>query len=149
MIRPALPSDIDTLLHLEQVCFHGDRLTRMDFRRALRSSRSLVLVETEGDRVRGYALLRTQASRAHLQSLAVDPAARRSGIGRALLLAVEQAAEARGAVHMRLETREDNPEAFALYAAMGYRRHSTLLGYYEDQSDAHSMLKTLAVSPAA
>jgi len=148
MIRPATSNDVDELIRLEQLCFEHDRLKRTDFRNALRAAKSLLLVVDDDGSLSAYALLRMQGRLGHLLSLAVDPQARRQGHGRALIQAVEDAARSRGARHMQLELREDNASARALYHSLGYRRHGTLLGYYEDQSDAHSMQKTLAEEPA-
>lgn len=149
MIRPTTSQDIDELLRLENACFQHDRLKRTDFRNALRASRALVLVYAEADRLSAYALLRMQGRQGHLQSLAVDPQARRRGLGRRLIAAVEEAALERGARHMQLELREDNGAAEALYASLGYRHHGTWLAYYEDESDAHCMQKELAADAAA
>ena len=143
MIRIATNHDIDQLLRLENACFEHDLLTRTDFRNALRASRCLVLVQADGDRLAAYALLRMQGRKGHLQSLAVDPEARRRGLGRALIAAAEEAARTRGGRHMQLELREDNGAAEALYESLGYRHHGTWLAYYEDQSDAHCMQKEL------
>ncbi len=148
MIRPATSKDVDELLRLENLCFEHDRLKRTDFRNALRAARSLLLVHDSGDRLGAYALLRMQGRLGHLLSLAVDPEARRQGLGRALIHAVEDAARSLGARHMQLELREDNGAAQALYGSLGYRHHGIWLGYYEDQSDAHRMQKTLAEEPA-
>ena len=143
MIRPAQSRDIDALLRLENACFEHDRLKRTDFRNALRASRSLLLVADDGDAIAAYALLKMQGRLGHLLSLAVDPEARRRGLGRALIAAAEEAARARGARHMQLELREDNGAAEALYESLGYRHHGTWLAYYEDESDAHCMQKAL------
>ena len=148
MIRSATTKDIDQLLRLENACFEHDQLTRTDFRNALRASRALVLVYAEADRLAAYALLRMKGRQGHLQSLAVDPQARRRGLGRRLIAAVEEAARERGGRHMQLELREDNGAAEALYASLGYRHHGTWLAYYEDESDAHCMQKDLAADAA-
>ncbi|WP_345358307.1 GNAT family N-acetyltransferase [Actinoallomurus liliacearum] len=58
---------------------------------------------------------------AELTRLYVIPAGRRTGGGRALLAAAEDAALRLGARTMRLDTRRDLVEARALYAAQGYR----------------------------
>ncbi|HSN18873.1 MAG TPA: ribosomal protein S18-alanine N-acetyltransferase [Gammaproteobacteria bacterium] len=143
MIRPAVERDIDSLLPIEHRCFHHDRLTRLDFHRALKAKSAVLLTAEEGGTVLGYALLKVRGRQAHLESLAVDPDARRLGLGRALLRAAEEASLARGALHMRLEIREDNPAAYALYQSLGYRQHGTWLEYYEDQSDALRLRKAL------
>jgi ribosomal-protein-alanine acetyltransferase len=143
MIRPAIERDIDALLPIEHRCFHNDRLTRLDFHRALKAKSAVLLVAEEGGAVLGYALLRVRGRQAHLESVAVDPEARRLGLGRALLQAAEEASLSRDARHMRLEIREDNPAAYALYHSLGYRQHGTWLEYYEDESDALRLRKAL------
>ncbi len=145
MIRSANLHDIDALLPIEHRCFTHDRLTRLDFTRALNGKSAVVLVAEQGGAVLGYALIRIRGRQAHLESLAVDPDARRLGLGRTLLKAAEEAVLERGALHMRLEIREDNPAAYALYKALGYRQHGTWLEYYEDESDALRLRKALTV----
>ena len=55
-----------------------------------------------------------------LNDLFVDPAARRSGVGRALLEAAHAFARGQGAVRVTLETAVDNRAAQALYESLGY-----------------------------
>ena len=146
MISPALERDIDALLPIEHRCFNHDRLTRLDFHRALKAKSAILLVAEEGGAVLGYALLRVRGRQGHLESLAVDPDARRLGLGRTLLRAAERVVLERGALHMRLEIREDNPAAYALYQSLGYRQHGTWLEYYEDESDARRLRKALGTT---
>lgn|SRR5690242_14696326 len=148
MIRAAIERDIDSLLPIEHRCFHHDRLSRLDFHRALKAKSAVLLVAEEGGVVMGYALLRIRGRQGHLESLAVDPPARRLGLGRTLLKACEQTVLERGALHMRLEIREDNPAAYALYRSLGYRQHGTWLDYYEDEGDALRLRKALGPEAA-
>lgn len=53
--------------------------------------------------------------------LYVAPAARRRGVGRRLLTAIEDQARGRGLHLLRLDTRSDLTEARRLYATSGYR----------------------------
>jgi ribosomal protein S18 acetylase RimI-like enzyme len=53
--------------------------------------------------------------------LRVHPAARRCGIDRALMAELEQRAERRGLLSMRLDTATNQPEAMAFYQGLGYR----------------------------
>ena len=143
MIRPALQIDVESLVRLEHACFKTDLLDRDDFRRELRNQTTVLLVHQGLGGVDAYALMHVRHGRAHLVSIAVDPAVRRSGIGKTLLQAAEAAAGERGAGHMRLEIREDNPGAYALYRAMGYKHFGTWLEYYQDKSDALRLQKPL------
>jgi ribosomal protein S18 acetylase RimI-like enzyme len=80
---------------------------------------------------------------ARLYSIAVDHAARGRGIGEALLRAVERGARARGCTRVRLEVRQDNPGAIALYEKLGYRRFGAYARFYEDGADAWRYEKPL------
>ena len=57
---------------------------------------------------------------AHVDQLGVAAAARRGGIGRALMDAVEVQAQTWGAAAVTLDVQSFNPEAIAFYQALGY-----------------------------
>jgi ribosomal protein S18 acetylase RimI-like enzyme len=57
----------------------------------------------------------------NVHDLAVLPASRGRGIGRALLAAAEERARARGCAKLTLEVREDNTRARGLYQERGFR----------------------------
>lgn len=143
LVRPAKPSDIDALLTIEAV-FPTDRLDRRSFRRALHSPTIEVLV-IERDGIAGYAMVhrRGGGKLARLTSLAVRPDSARSGLGRRLLAATEEAVRHLGCERLRLEVRADNPRARRLYEAAGYRRFDIAEDYYEDGETAWRYEKTL------
>jgi ribosomal protein S18 acetylase RimI-like enzyme len=62
---------------------------------------------------------------AGLRAVGVDPAARRLGVGRALVLACRERAEAAGAAVLCLHSAEFMTAAVALYEALGFRRDPT------------------------
>jgi ribosomal protein S18 acetylase RimI-like enzyme len=64
-----------------------------------------------------------------LYDLFVAPAARRLGLGRALLLAAEAHARAGGYVRMDLSTAKDNVAAQALYESVGWTRDDVFFVY--------------------
>ncbi|MDJ0386875.1 GNAT family N-acetyltransferase [Roseomonas sp. E05] len=84
----------------------------------------------------GFILARVAADEAEVLTLAVIPAARRQGVGRALLEAARGVAEAAGAGQMFLEVSAANPAARALYAAAGCTEVGRRRHYYPDGSDA-------------
>lgn len=65
---------------------------------------------------------RLQNSILYLTEVAVNPGARRQGIGRKLLLAMDQVAMARGAETLYLHVDVTNDAALALYDLVGYRK---------------------------
>lgn len=57
---------------------------------------------------------------AELRRMYVMPGARRRGLSRALLAALEEEARSLGYVYVRLETGDRQPEAIGLYVSSGY-----------------------------
>ncbi|WP_093361320.1 GNAT family N-acetyltransferase [Tropicimonas isoalkanivorans] len=78
----------------------------------------------------GFALGRVIVDEAELLTLAVDPPARRHGLGRALLADFETSAASRGATSALLEVSAANAPAIALYTAAGFLRTGHRPGYY-------------------
>jgi ribosomal-protein-alanine N-acetyltransferase len=78
----------------------------------------------------GFALGRTASGEAELLTLAVDPAARRRGLGTRLIRAYEAQAKAAGAVESLLEVALTNVAARALYERLGYVEAGRRRGYY-------------------
>lgn len=132
-VRDALAADLPRLLALEAM-FAGDRLSPRQFRHHLVSPRARLRVIECGGRVSAYALvLLRQGSRiARLYSIAVDPALRGAGLGAALLDDALQQAGAAGRACLRLEVRQDNVAAIALYRRAGFVPFGEIPGYYED-----------------
>ena len=91
----------------------------------------------------GFILCRAIAGEAEILTLAVAPAARRRGTGRALVEAAAGLAEGLEADSLFLEVAHDNTAALALYAAAGFERVGLRKGYYASGADAVVMRRTL------
>ena len=148
MIRDARLEDIDALVALEERCFETDRLSRRNFRHLIAKGKAVTLLEESQGQVTGYVLVlfHRGTSLARLYSIAVDPALHRSGLGRRLTDAAENAARARDCVTMRLEIRTDNHASIGLFKEMGYREFGTYTDYYEDHMSALRMEKRLVAN---
>ena len=71
----------------------------------------------------GFVLARAAAGEAEILTLAVAPAARGKGLGRALLqAAIDQAQGPWARATIFLEVGADNPHALALYAGLGFAK---------------------------
>ena len=137
-LRQATSKDLDALVVLENRCFTEDRLSRRSFRRFLEMPRDrLIVAEADGELV-GYCLvLMSAATRlARIYSIAVSPTVRGQGVGEKLVREAESEAVDAGRIIMRLEVREDNKGAIALYKRLGYRQFGTYRDYYEDHGTA-------------
>jgi [ribosomal protein S18]-alanine N-acetyltransferase len=91
----------------------------------------------------GFILMRTIAGEAEILTLAVLPAARRAGTGRALVEAGLDAARGRGAQRAFLEVSVNNMAALALYRSAGWDAAGHRARYYKDGSDALVLSRTL------
>lgn len=132
-IRHARLDDVDALLGIERV-FPTDRLGRRNFRHAVASPSTDLMVAEGGAGPIGYVMVqrRRRAATGHLSSIAVKPGAAGSGLGKQLLAAAEAQAKAQGCARLRLEVRADNATAQKLYDKQGWRRFDTVPDYYED-----------------
>ncbi|WP_298693004.1 GNAT family N-acetyltransferase [uncultured Sphingomonas sp.] len=102
----------------------------------------LVLARIDGEPA-GFALARSVMDEAELLLLAVPPAQRRAGVGRALLAAIGEEACARGAERLHLEMRDGNPALF-LYRQSGFDEVGRRPRYYRGRDGrAHDAI-TLA-----
>ncbi len=91
----------------------------------------------------GLVLARVVADEAEILTIAVDPAARRRGLGRQLLEAALKRAALGGARHLFLEVSQGNAAARALYAGAGFERVGQRRSYYRDGSDALILRATI------
>ncbi len=99
----------------------------------------------------GFILIRAAADEAEVLTLAVSPAARRRGLGRALVEAAVDAAYRGGAASLFLEVADDNEAALALYASAGFEPVGRRAGYYHRRQgvavDALVLRRTLSTAP--
>jgi ribosomal-protein-alanine acetyltransferase len=149
-IRAATLNDIDALFALETAVFETDRISRRSFRALItRPTATTLVAETDGA-IAGYAMIlfRAGTGMARLYSIAVAPERAGAGLGRKLLQAAEEAAKKQDRILLRLEVREDNAGAIALYRKTGYRQIGRLDDYYEDGMAALRFEKLLRADEA-
>jgi [ribosomal protein S18]-alanine N-acetyltransferase len=94
------------------------------------------LVSESNTAVIGFVLARQIADEAEILNLAVSPACRRHGIGKALmqhLLATFQDPKLR---KLFLEVRESNAPAIAFYRSLGFAQSGRRAGYYHHPLEA-------------
>jgi GNAT superfamily N-acetyltransferase len=101
---------------------------------------AFLLAWLDGAAVGCGGVRRLDADTAEIKRMWVHPGARGRGIGRGLLLALEQAAAALGAHALRLDTAADLAEALSLYNAAGYRE---IAAYNDNPYAAHWLEKRL------
>jgi ribosomal protein S18 acetylase RimI-like enzyme len=121
-IRGYRASDQEAVVSLWQAC----QLTRpwndprRDIQRKLASHTGPFLVAEAEQGVVGTAMVGYDGHRGWINYLAVDPARRGQGIGRALMEHAERDLSALGCPKLNLQVRRGNPAALAFYERLGY-----------------------------
>lgn len=135
--------DLDQVEAIERACF-SQPWSRGAFEEELAAENAVYLVAREGERVLGYGGMRYALDEYYVDNIAVDPARRRRGIGRALVGALAERARAGGGAFITLEVRESNAGAIALYRGQGFAAVGKRRGFYEEpREDALLMTKRL------
>lgn len=148
--RPAREPDLPRLVELESAS-HAHPWTEEQLRRELSHGYSTVLCAEpagEGDearspRILGFVVYWVIHDEMHVLDVVTAPEARRTGVGRALLVEAIGEARRRGAARSLLEVRRSNAPAIALYRALGFLHDTVRRGYYQDGEDA--VLMSLAL----
>lgn len=145
VLRRMTHDDLPAVMDIERTTFPADAWSEAMMRGELADqprTRHYVVAEV-GDRVVGYAGLAAAGDQADVQTIAVLADHRRAGVGTALMNELLTEAARRGAVSVFLEVRADNPPAQAMYERFGFRRLGLRRRYYEDGTDAITMVKDL------
>ncbi len=171
VVTPLTPADLDVVMELERVCFKDPWTRRMYLTDLTANDMATYLalrlptagkanhssgptqaavpeeIATAGQLVAygGFWLL---VDEAHIATIATHPAWRRCGLGLYLMLALLDAAIARGARTSTLEVRASNLPARRLYEKLGYQLVGRRRNYYRDGEDALLMTTPALQEPA-
>lgn len=122
-IRPFKEADRDALIALWRDCLlvvpWNDPDRDID-RKLAADPEGLLVGEIDGDIV-ATAMAGYEGHRGWVNYLAVAPARRREGLGRAMMAAVEALLAGRGCPKVNLQVRTGNSEVIDFYEALGYR----------------------------
>ncbi|MGV8969765.1 MAG: ribosomal protein S18-alanine N-acetyltransferase [Microbacteriaceae bacterium] len=148
-MRRAAVSDLDAIMSIETPVFGSDAWPRHAMASELNSAHTYYLVAHRVDTpavIEGYAglLAPSGSGQGDIQTIAVAESARRTGLGRLLMLTLVAEARDRGATDVFLEVRADNPSARAMYLALGFENIAVRPQYYQpDGVDAIIMQLTI------
>lgn len=125
--RRARKGDRRAVLELDHLSFDGFwRLDADGLTNAIEATPSSRFRVIEGDHgLLAYAVTGRAAQHGYLQRLAVHPAARRGGYGRAVVLDGLRWLRRHGATQALVNTQRDNAPALALYESCGFRELPT------------------------
>jgi ribosomal-protein-alanine N-acetyltransferase len=125
LVRRATPDDLEAIGRIQEASPEAARWIPAEY---------LVYdcwVAEAGGKVAGFLVSRKAGEEREILNLAVEPASRRRGLARALVLH-ELASGGRA---WFLEVRESNAEARRLYANCGFRETGVRAGYYDGPAE--------------
>lgn len=143
MIRRARLEDLDEIMKIERqsfpvaweysiflnICLQGGRISSGE------SGLLFMDVIEENDKLIGYAVweIDTRIAEGHILNLAIQVDERRKGKGKMLLFHVLNNLKTNSIHTCRLEVRENNNAAKALYESVGFITSGTIYRYYFDE----------------
>lgn len=150
-VRLATPRDARVIAELSRDFIEyglGWSYTPNRILRAIRSRTTNVAVVGEHTRLLAAGIMEYGETTAHLVLLGVQPAQRRRGLGRHVLLWLEECALTAGLERVGVEARADNPGAIDFYLGQRYEVRARAPGYYRGVVDAVRLEKWLGMRDA-
>lgn len=132
------------LYRIDQECYpRGIAYSKTTLRWFLNLPGTECLVAENNGVIAGFILTEEDPPLAHIITIDVIDAARRTGVGSRLLRAIESNLARRSVHTVVLETATNNEAAVAFWQKHGYRVEGILKRYYVGRLDAYEMKKDL------
>jgi len=155
LIQPMSVQDIPMIEILEQLCF-PEPWSGATYRHELAHNplssywvvRPAPDAPPDAPSILAYGGFWGMGPEAHIVTIATHPDRRRQGLGRLLLTAMIERAQAGGATEVTLEVRASNHAAQTLYAQLGFEIVGRRKRYYRDNGE-DAVLMTHFLAPAA
>jgi [ribosomal protein S18]-alanine N-acetyltransferase len=150
LVRTLTVGDLDAVLRLEAATPEAPHWSRSAYEAFLPENclRKQIFIVADSNQLLGFVAAQLVADICQLQSIVVDPAARRTGVATALLASLNEWARCSGAVRVELEVRNQNRSAIAFYERAGFLRNSVRRSYYRNpEDDAILMSLPLTMAP--
>ena len=145
IVSEACAADLPALAALEAACF-SQPLTAQQLASQLPGPMHTMLkAESADGSLLGYVGLTYVLDEGYINNVAVFPAARRCGVGSAVLTALIDRAEALGLSFLTLEVRAGNLPAIGLYEKHGFEKAGVRKNYYEKPRE-DAIIMTLTFS---
>ena len=145
-LRLARPADLYPISRMSRELIEtglGWSWTPARVGREILSTESVVLAGCHEDRVVAFAIMHFGDETAHLNLLAVEPEYQRTGVGRRLVVWLEESALTAGITRVNLELRAGNHAARQFYHSLGYHETGIVPGYYRGLESAIRMAHAL------
>lgn len=138
-IRWLIRRDMPEVLEIEGESFEFP-WTEEDFLCCLRQRNCIGMVAECNHQIVGFMIYELHKSKLHILNFAVDPAARRSGIGGEMVAKLVDKLSQQRRKEIVLEVRETNLAAQLFFKSQGFRAFCVLRSHYDDTAeDAYVM----------
>ena len=128
-IVPMRREHVPQIAALERLCF-SQPWSETSLLEELENPAAHFIAAVEAGDVLGYAGMHTVLGESYVDNIAVLPAHRGKGVGRALTEALIAQARAADGVFLTLEVRASNRPAIALYASLGFEPAGVRPNFY-------------------
>lgn len=132
-------SHVAQIAALEKMCF-SDPWSENSVASELNNPLSLWLVAVEKQIVCGYVGSQTVLDETDMMNIAVHPDYRRRGVAAALIVELIHQLREQGSRILRLEVRESNAPAIALYESLGFTWLGLRKNYYRNPKESAIIL---------
>lgn len=147
-IRPMAESDLEAVIALAESTPGAPHWPSGEYPKILaqvQTGKGAAFVALVDRQLIGFAVGRLIVDIGQIESIVVDSAFRRRGIGVALLEAVLGWAREHGVRRIELEVRESNTAAIALYKANGFEQEGVRRSYYSAPAE-DALLMSLSLN---
>ena len=134
IIRQVCEDDIPAIADIESRCFSEPWSEKSLL--LLTDGRGIGFVALVDGSVVGYGGMMTVLDEGQITNIAILPAFRRLGLGRALVQALQKYAKSNSFSLLSLEVRESNIPAISLYESCGWEKQGIRKGFYRFPSEA-------------
>ena len=137
---PMTADHVAAITALEKICF-PDPWCEAAVASEVNNPLSLWLVAMEGERLAGYIGSQSVLGESDMMNVAVDPAFRRQGVAKELILALIRELAQRGNRCLSLEVRVSNEPAISLYESLGFQQVGRRPNYYRTPKEDALILR--------
>ena len=146
-VRSMDEADIPAAVRLEGLCF-SEPWSESAFRSAFAGGITLFFAAEAAGKAVGYAGMQCILDEGFVTNIAVDPAFRRMGAGRALLTRLLETGREKGLATLSLEVRTSNLPALRLYEAAGFKQAGRRKNFYSRPTEDGLILTYYYKAPA-
>ena len=121
----------EILAELEKLCFSRP-WSQKAIEDEVNNPNAFFVTAVDEEKILGYGGMHCTHQECYIDNIAVFGHQRKKGVGTAIVKALVQEAQRRGAEYISLEVRPSNQGARALYEAHGFQQVDTKLGFMEE-----------------